>query len=129
MTWFKCMGGGGSPTPVIDYDESWVIMTNMTDSSMPTKNARIEYSNGAMTAIDVRVNAGNSTVVNGDITTFIGGASGWKWKVTATANMKIRLYDMINETLGDLQTISANTDIITDGPANTNYCIEIRRYE
>ena len=89
----------------------------------------IEYSNGAMTSIAVMANEGNKTVVNGDITTFIGQSSGWRWKVTATANMKIRLYDMINETLGDLQTITANTDIITDGPSNTNYCIEIRRYE
>lgn len=127
MAWIRShkKGSGGA----IDYNESWVIMTNTTDASMPTKNAHIEYSNGAMTSIDVRVNEGNSTVVNGDITTFIGNASGWKWKVTATANMKIRLYDMINETLGDLQTISANTDIITDAPSNTDYCMEIRRYE
>lgn len=129
MAWFECTGGsGGGGTGGVDYVESWII-ANTSANNVPTTTTHITYSDGSMTSFDIKSNAGNTTVVMGDLNTFIGGSSNWKWTATATANMKVRLFDVINQTLGDIQTITSGSTFITDGPSTGSYCIEIRRYE
>lgn len=130
MAWYRCIGGdGGGGSGGVDYVESWIV-ANTSASNVPTTTTHITYSDGSMTSFDIKSNAGNTTVVMGDLTTFIGDSTSYKWKATVTADMKIRLFDVINQTLGELQTVTSGTVIITGGPISPNpYCIEIRRYE
>ena len=129
MAWYRCIGGdGGGGSGGVDYPEAWII-ANTSANGVPTTTTHITYSNGSMTSFDIKSNAGNTTVVMGDLNTYIGGSSNWKWTATATANMKVRLFDVINQTLGDIQTITSGSTFITGGPSTGPYCIEIRRYE
>lgn len=109
-----------------DYSESWIIKSGASDY-YATIIGHNTYSNGALTSYDVKAQAGGATVVNGDITTRIGSDTNWLWKVTATAAMTYRLYNVNTGELSALLTAQANDVIINDGDLN-NYCIEIRRY-
>lgn len=107
--------------------ETWII-NSKSATIHPTTTAHFVYNNGLLTGYDVADNAGNETVTMGDISTFIGDASSFNWWVTANANMTYRLFDVINGTLGTLQTATIGTKIISDGTIADPYCIEIRRY-
>lgn len=107
--------------------ETWII-NSKSATFHPTTTAHFVYNNGLLTGYDVADNAGNETVTMGDISTFIGDASSFNWWVTANANMTYRLFDVINGTLGTLQTATIGTKIISDGTIADPYCIEIRRY-
>lgn len=114
-------GGGG-----VDYIESWILKSG-SSVSVPTIVIHQEFTDGKLSSIDVKEQGGNSSVVNGDITTYIGSDSNWLWKATATDDMTYKLYNVNTQTEGPLQTAQANDVIINDGDLNT-YCMEIRRY-
>ena len=111
----------------IDYIESWII-NSKSSVAIPTTTTHIEYTDGAMSSFDVADNAGNETVTMGDITTFIGNASGFYWWVTANDDMTYRIYNVLTGELGELQTASSGDRIIDDGDIDVPYCMEIRRY-
>ena len=111
----------------IDYLESWII-NSQTSIPIPTTTTHIQYTDGVISAFDVCQNQGDATITMGDITTFIGSASSWLWRVTANNDMTYRLYDVLTGTLGELQTAQSGDVIIDDGITGTAYCVEIRRY-
>ena len=115
-------GGGG-----INYLESWII-NSKSAVNIPTTTTHLVYTNGSISTFENADNAGNETVTLGDISTFIGDASSFYWWVTANANMTYRIYNVLTGTLGNLQTATSGTRIISDGTIDTNYCMEIRRY-
>lgn len=115
-------GGGG-----IDYLESWII-NSKSAVNISTTTTHLVYTNGEISAFENADNAGNETVTLGDISTFIGDASGFYWWVTANANMTYRIYNVLTGTLGALQTAQSGDRIISDGTIDTDYCMEIRRY-
>lgn len=114
--------GGG-----IDYLESWII-NSKSSVNIPTTTTHIQYTDGVMSSFDVADNAGNETVIMGDITTFIGDASSFYWWVTANDDMTYRIYNVLTGVLGELQTASSGDRIISDGDISNPYCMEIRRY-
>lgn len=114
-------GGGG-----IDYIESWILKSGSSDS-VPTIVIHQEFTDGKLSSIDVKQQGGGSSVVSGDITTYIGNDSSWLWRATATDDMSYKLYDVNTQTEGPLQTAQSGDVIINDGDLNT-YCVEIRRY-
>jgi len=114
-------GGGG-----IDYIESWILKSGSSDS-VPTIVSHSEYTDGNISSFDVKQQPGGSSVVNGDITTYIGGDSNWLWRATATAAMTYRIFDVNAQTLGPLLTAAAGDVIVSNGDLNT-FCVEIRRY-
>ena len=111
----------------IDYLESWII-NSKSAVNIPTTTTHLVYTDGSITTFENADNAGNETVTLGDITTFIGDASSFYWWVTANANMTYRIYNVLTGTLGELQTATSGTRIISDGSIATDYCMEIRRY-
>jgi hypothetical protein len=115
-------GGSG-----IDYLESWII-NSKSAVNIPTTTTHLVYTNGAISTFENADNAGNETVTLGDITTFIGDASGYYWWVTANTNMTYRIYDVLAGTLGALQTAQSGDRIISDVDVLVPHCMEIRRY-
>lgn len=115
------------PSGGVDYLESWII-NSQTSIPIPTTTTHIQYTDGVISAFDVCQNQGNDTITMGDITTFIGSASDWLWRVTANNDMTYKLYDVLTGTLGELQTAQSGDVIIDDGVVGTAYCVEIRRY-
>lgn len=114
-------GGDG-----VDYIESWILKSG-SSVSVPTIVIHQEFTDGKLSSIDVKEQGGGSTVVSGDISTYIGSSSSWLWQATATDAMTYKLYNVNTQTEGPLQTAQANDVIINDGDLNT-YCMEIRRY-
>lgn len=117
----------GSAGDGIDYLESWII-NSKSAVNIPTTTTHLVYTNGEISAFENADNAGNETVTLGDISTFIGDASGFYWWVTANANMTYRIYNVLTGTLGALQTAQSGDRIISDGYIDNPYCMEIRRY-
>lgn len=111
----------------VDYLESWII-NSKSAVNIPTTTTHLVYTNGSISAFENADNAGNETVTLGDISTFIGDASGFYWWVTANANMTYRIYNVLTGTLGELQTAQSGDRIISDGVIDVPYCMEIRRY-
>lgn len=110
----------------VDYIESWIIKS-ASSVAVPTIVAHTVYTDGQPSSFDVKQQEGNTSLSNGDITTYIGSDSNWLWKVTATAAMTYRLFNVNTGVLGNLQTAAVNDVIIDDGDLTT-YCMEIRRY-
>ena len=121
---FDSGGSGGG----IDYIESWIIKSQNTGTNIPTITTHLTYNDGIITSFDVAQNAGNATITSGDITTYIGDASNYKWKVTANDDMEYRIVDIINGTVSGLLSASSGDVIISDGIISGAYCMEIRRY-
>lgn len=113
--------GGGSG---VDYLESWIISNSST-----TNVSHIEYNtDGIITDFINYPQPGNTTRVLGDVSTYIGASSNWLWQVTATADMTYRIFDVVNNTVTELRTATANTVILNNIPSSGDYIYEIRRY-
>lgn len=110
----------------IDYIESWILKSGSSDS-VPTIVIHQEFTDGKLSSIDVKQQGGGSTIVSGDISTYIGNDSNWLWKATATDDMTYRIFNVNTQTLGPLLTAAAGDVIVSDGDLNT-FCVEIRRY-
>lgn len=110
----------------VDYIESWILKSGSSDS-VPTIVIHQEFTDGKLSSIDVKQQGGGSSVVSGDITTYIGNDSNWLWKATTTDDMTYKLYNVNTQTLGPLLTAAAGDVIVSDGDLNT-FCVEIRRY-
>ena len=108
----------------IDYLESWVITNKNT-----TMVSHLTYlPDGSLSDVVSAGQAGNTTLTLGDVSTYIGASSNWLWQATATADMKYKIYDVVNQSLSELRTATANTVILQGVPISGNYVYEIRRY-
>ena len=116
------------PSAGVDYIEAWILKSQNTTTTIPTITTHLTFTSGVITSFEVKENAGNASVVCGDLTTYIGDASGYKWLATATDNMTYKICDIVNGTMSALQTATSGTQIITDGAISAPFCVEIRRY-
>lgn len=108
----------------IDYFESWIITNNTT-----TMSVHNEYNNdGSLSSCSVYGQAGNVTQVEGDMNIRIGSDTGWKWQMTATADMTYKIYDAVNGTLSELRTATNGTVVLSNVDMTGNITYEIRRY-
>lgn len=112
----------------VDYIESWTLKSQNSTTTVPTITTHITYTDGNISAFEVKENAGNANVVCGDVTTYIGDASSYLWKATATDDMTYRIYDIVNDTLSELRTATNGDVIVSGGSISSPYCVEIRRY-
>ena len=107
-----------------DYFESWIITNNTT-----TMSVHNEYNNdGSLSSCSVYSQGGNVTQVEGDMNIRIGSDTGWKWQMTATADMIYKVYDVVNGTLSELRTATNGTVVLSNVDMTGNITYEIRRY-
>ncbi len=111
----------------IDYIESLLVSTD-TSEAFATEVFYATYSNGVLTRVKYSRQEGGTTVTLGDFQSYIGDSTSWLWRVTALADMEIRVDDITNGTQGQRQQVHSSDIILSGVPITGLYQYEIKRY-